>query len=154
MGKWYGYTRFLGNIQMKLKDFIEKKQVRKASEDIPLAKSLLRTAEIDLEFLKKLKIDDISARKIMTNYYDVLRSILEAIAILKGYKIYSHEAFTYFLKEEGEDLIAKKFDRLRRIRNGINYYGKSISIEEVGEIISQISKLIKILREKYLNKIL
>lgn len=85
---------------MKLKDFIEKKQVRKASEDIPLAKSLLRTAEIDLEFLKKLKIDDISARKIMTNYYDVLRSILEAIAILKGYKIYSHEAFTYFLKEE------------------------------------------------------
>lgn len=138
---------------MKLKDFIEKKQVRKASKDIPLAKSLLRTAEIDLEFLKKLKIDDISARKIMTNYYDVLRSILEAIAILKGYKIYSHEAFTYFLKEE-EDLIAKKFDRLRRIRNGINYYGKSISIEEVGEIISQISKLIKILKEKYLNKIL
>lgn len=140
---------------MKLKDFIEKKQVRKASKDIPLAKSLLRTAEIDLEFLKKLKIDDISARKIMTNYYDVLRSILEAIAILKGYKIYSHEAFTYFLKEEEEeDLIAKKFDRLRRIRNGINYYGKSISIEEVGEIISQISKLIKILKEKYLNKIL
>ena len=89
----------------------------------------------------------------MANYYDVLRSIVEAISSLDGYKIYSHEAFTYFLKEKGEDLIAEKFDRFRKIRNGINYYGKNISIEEVKEHIPEIVKLINVLKKKYLENI-
>ena len=85
---------------MKFEDFIEKGQIRKASKDSSLAKSLISTAENDLIFLKNLDINEYSARKIMTNYYDILRSILEAISILDGYKVYSHEAFTYFLKEK------------------------------------------------------
>ncbi len=137
---------------MKLKDFIEKGQVKKVSKDIALAKSLLSTAESDLKFLKTLKINDNSARKIMSSYYDVLRSILEAISILNGYKIYSHEAFTYFLKERDEGLIAEKFDRFRRIRNKINYYGKNISVEEAKENVIGIIKLIDKLNRKYLEE--
>jgi len=137
---------------MKLKDFIETGLVRKASKDVSLAKSLINTAENDLKFLKSLKIDNNSARKIMSNYYDILRSILEAVSILNEYKIYSHEAFTYFLKEKGEYLIAEKFDRFRRIRNSINYYGKTISIEEVKENSVEIVKLIEELKRKYLKK--
>ena len=105
---------------MKLKDFIEKGQVRKASKDVLLIKSLIITAENDLKFLEKINIDDISARKIMSNYYDVLRSIVESMSIIEGYKIYSHEAFTYFLKEKGEEIISEKFDRFRKIRNKRN----------------------------------
>ena len=137
---------------MKLNDFIEKGQVRKASKDIALVKSLVYTAENDLKFLDNLDINDNSARKIMSNYYDVLRSIVEAISALDGYKIYSHEAFTYFLKEKKEELIALKFDRFRKIRNGINYYGKNISVEEVKENVKEIIKLIKELKTKYLSK--
>ena len=69
----------------------------------------------------------------MSNYYDILRSILETIAILDRCKIYSHEAFTYFLKEKDENIIVNKFDRFRKIRNKINYYGKNISIEKTKE---------------------
>ena len=137
---------------MKLNDFIEKGQVRKASKDIALVKSLVYTAENDLKFLDNLDINDNSARKIMSNYYDVLRSIVEAISVLDGYKIYSHEAFTYFLKEKDEELIALKFDRFRMVRNGINYYGKIISVEEVKENVKEIIKLIKELKTKYLSK--
>ena len=57
-----------------LKDFIEKGQVKKSSKDISLAKSLITMAENDLKFLNRLKINENSARKIMSNYYDVLRS--------------------------------------------------------------------------------
>ncbi len=134
---------------MNLNDFIEKGQVKKADKDISLAKSLVSTAENDLIFLKNSEINKYSARKIMTGYYDILRSILEAISILNGYKIYSHEAFTYFLKQINENLIANKFDRLRKIRNGINYYGKDISIEEVKENTKEIIKLITELKNKY-----
>lgn len=138
---------------MNLNDFIEKGQVKRADKDISLAKSLVSTAENDLIFLKNSEIDKYSARKIMTGYYDILRSILEAISILNGYKIYSHEAFTYFLKQINEDLIANKFDRLRKIRNGINYYGKDISVEEVKENAKEIIKLIEELKNKYLKNL-
>lgn len=136
---------------MKLKDFIEKKQVKRVDRDVSLAKSLVITAETDLNFLKDLEINDNSARKIMSNHCDVLRSILEAISALDGYKIYSHEAFTYFLKEKDEIVIAEKFDRFRKIRNRINYYGKNISIEEVKENVAEITELIVILKIKYLS---
>lgn len=89
----------------------------------------------------------------MSNYYDVLRSILEAISTLDGYKIYSHEAYTYFLKEKGESLIADKFDRFRIIRNKINYYGKPITVEEVKENVSVITRLIDELKRKYLHEL-
>ncbi len=140
----------LGSVQMKFSDFIESGQAKKALPDAQLAKSLVATADSDLKFLKGLEINENSARKIMSNYYDVLRSILEAIAATRGYKIYSHEAFTLFLKEMGEEIAAEKFDRFRRIRNGINYYGKNISIEETKENISEIAKLIEYFRKKYL----
>ena len=80
-----------------------------------------------------------------------MRSILEAVSIIKGYKIYSHEAYTYFLQEIKEDLISVKFDRFRKIRNSINYYGKDISIEETKENISEIKKMINLLIKKYLG---
>ena len=151
MGKWNYFVWILGDIQMNLNDFIEKGQVRRASKNISLSKSLIATAENDLKLLKVLEFNENSARKIMTNYYDVLRSILEAISTLDGYKIYSHEAFTAFLKEKGESIIAEKFDRFRRIRNRINYYGKDISVNEVKENATEIIRLIDILKKKYLT---
>jgi len=97
---------------VKFDDFIKRGQVKKSSLDLPLVKSLSNTAKGDLKFLNSLEINELSARKVMSNYYDILRSVLEAIAALDGYKIYSHEAFTYYLKEKQEDLIADKFDIL------------------------------------------
>ena len=136
---------------MKFVDYISKGQVKRGQKDFFLAKSLTGTADLDLRFLQSLKIDKTSARKIMTNYYDVLRSILEAMAALEGYKVYSHEAFTYFLKQKGEENLARKFDRFRKIRNGINYYGKDISAAEVKEHVKEMQEIITILRAKYLS---
>ena len=67
----------------------------------------------------------------ITLFYDALRELLEAKALEKGFKIYNHECYTAFLKE-----IMKKsnegnlFDEMRKIRNGINYYGKQINDDE------------------------
>jgi len=115
---------------MSFQDFIISGQVKRVEKDKELAKSLLKTTKSDLIFFETWEINENSARKIVSNYYDALRSILEAIAALDGYKIYSHEAFSDFLKEKKESLMAEKFDRFRRIRNKINYYGSNISPEE------------------------
>lgn len=136
---------------MNFKNFIEKGQIKVISKDMALVKSLVNTSDGDLKFLESLEINKNSSRKIMTNYYDILRSVLEAVSILDGYKIYAHEAYTIYLKEKGEDLISEKFDRFRKIRNGINYYGEDITVEEVKENSAEIIKLIEELKKKYLK---
>ncbi|MBI4096000.1 MAG: hypothetical protein HY438_04010 [DPANN group archaeon] len=135
---------------MKFSDFIERGQAKKAEKDISMVKSLIANSATDLTFLKTLQIGENSARRVMACYYDVLRSLVEAMALLDGYKVYSHEAFTYYLKDMGEGLLAEKFDRFRKIRNGINYYGKTISIAEVSENIKDILKIISMIKTKYL----
>lgn len=137
---------------MNFDDFIKNRQVKKASSDKALIKSLIDTAKNDLLFLKGIQINKISARKVMSNYYDVLRSILEALASKHGYKIYSHEAFTYFLKKINEPIIADKFERFRKIRNSINYYGKDLSLEEVEEYVPEITRIIKNIKNKYFER--
>lgn len=137
---------------MRFEDFIKKGEVRKSSLDISLIKSLYKNTINDLKYLKKQEINEISARKIVSNYYDCLRSILEAIALLDGYKIYQHEAFTFFLKEKGEDLLSLKFDRFRKIRNRINYYGGDISIDTAKEFVEEIIESIEYLIKKYLKE--
>jgi hypothetical protein len=138
---------------MKFEDFIEKGLARKSSRDYELSKALIAQLKIDMEFLDGLEINEKSSRRLMSNYYDLLRSVLEAISSVKGYKIYSHEAFTYFLKENSEELLSVKFDRFRRIRNAINYYGEEISTEETKENIKEIKKMINFLKNKYLKEL-
>ncbi len=76
--------------------------------------------------------------------YDALREYLESMALEKGYKIYNHECYVAFLKEvlnlsrEGD-----LFDKLRKIRNGINYYGLSVTEEEALDTIQRLKELIK-----------
>lgn len=135
---------------MNFQDFIENGKVRKGLPDIQLAKSLVGMSDNQLEVVGRLEIDDKSASTIMSNLYEALREIVEAACAKKGYKVYSHEAFTYFLKESGEELIAKKFDRLRIIRNNIHYYGKPAEKESVLADKSDIIKIISFLKHKFL----
>ncbi len=138
---------------MKFEDFIKKGLARRSVRDIQLAKSLADTAEQDMRFLRSLSLDSISARKIVSSYYDILRSLLEADSALNGFKIYSHEAFAYYLIENKEIEMSVKFERLRKIRNSINYYGKMISVEEADDAIKEIAGLIDKIKSKLQDKL-
>lgn len=76
--------------------------------------------------------------------YDALREYLECIALENGYKIYNHECYTAFLKEIMDlSQEADVFDKLRKIRNGINYYGKKIDEGEAHQTINDLRLLIQ-----------
>jgi hypothetical protein len=138
---------------MIFEDFIRSKKARASSKNPDLAKSLLRGSIKDLKFLEGLEINENSSRKVMVSYYETLRSILEAVASIQGYKIYEHEAFTFYLKKIEEGVLSIKFDRLRKIRNSINYYGEDISIAETKEVKEEIKKMIENLIKKYLQEV-
>jgi|SRR3989344_9697629 len=137
---------------MRFNDFVNDGKIRRATPDKLMAGSIIKNTFEDLKFLEQTKLTELSKRKLVTNYYDSLRGLLEAISLLKGYKIYSHEAFTPFIEEElKEKILSIKFDRFRKIRNGLNYYGKSIQLNEAKEIIEELKRVITEIKQKFIK---
>ncbi len=126
-----------------------KKFVKKIKTDKQLIKSLLIQSKRKLITDKFSPLNkDTASTKVSINY-DSLREVLEAIAVKNEFKIYNHDCFFGFLKEvlklEKESF---DFDKFRRIRNSINYYGKDVSIEDSKRLIRDMRKLrIKLIKE-------
>lgn len=134
---------------MRFLDFIEQGKVRKGMAEPSKIKSLLETSKNHLLFLENQKISSISAGSILVTYYEALREVVEAICLKEGFRVYSHEAFTSFLKDKNELIIAEKFDNLRKLRNSINYYGEKVDVNEVECAKKEAISLIRTLKEKY-----
>lgn len=128
-------------------DFVRSGKVRAAQPDGALAKSLLEMSKKGIVFGNTQSITEDNASQVLVIYYEALRQVCEAVCALRGYKVYSHEAFTAFLKELiGDVRLAEKFDRLRKLRNGVNYYGETIGIEEALAVRKEVPALILTLK--------
>lgn len=121
-----------------------KRLVKRISVDINLIDSLRTSSEKRLESANRLNLDETTATSIISLCYEALRELLEALSIKKGFKIYNHECYCAFLKEViKEENFAILFDKFRKIRNGINYYGKDLSPEDAKHLKSEIVELTK-----------
>lgn len=135
---------------MKFDDFIKQKKVIRGKIDNQKSRALVKMSKNNLSVVKAIPLSDSSASIILSQSYESLRQILEAIALSKGFKLYSHEAFTYFLLELNEVSISEHFDRLRKLRNGVNYYAKTVSVKVASAALQQVKELTTILTRKYL----
>ncbi|MEK6893013.1 MAG: hypothetical protein AABX07_02310 [Nanoarchaeota archaeon] len=132
---------------MDWEECLAKRIARPAQSDLELIKSLRKTSENKLLSADLLELNETTAVSKLSLYYDSARELLEALAIDKGYKIYNHECYAGFLKEAvGNKNLAERFDRLRILRNSVNYYGQNISLIDTKESISELKILIKELK--------
>jgi len=112
------------------------------------ASSLFDSSTQAIETAKTIPLNARTSKSILRELYEGLREYCEAIGYLNGYKFLDHESITYFLKEIlQENTLSIKFDRYRKLRNGINYYGESINIETVKESLIEIPKIIEGLKK-------
>ncbi len=112
------------------------------------ASSLFDSSIQAIETAKTIPLNTRTSKSILRELYEGLREYCEAIGYLNGYKFLDHESITYFLKEIlQENTLSIKFDRYRKLRNGINYYGESINIETVKESLIEIPKIIEGLKK-------
>ncbi|MFH1308215.1 MAG: hypothetical protein ABIH72_05160 [archaeon] len=134
----------------EFEDFIKTGDVRKQEKNEILAKALIKSSKKSEGYIKKQQINEESAEHITADIYDIIRELIEAKLSLSGYKSYSHEANILFLRKfkefsEGEIIF---LDNLRKIRNGIKYYGKEVSIEDAKKtlhfMVSLLPKLKKL----------
>ncbi|MEK6968983.1 MAG: hypothetical protein AABW48_00990 [Nanoarchaeota archaeon] len=117
---------------------------KKIEKDKIRAKSLIKSANDALLAAKELQLKEHNYKSILRELYEALRQYCEAIGYLQGYKFNSHEVITLFLKDLlNKESISLKFDYYRKLRNGINYYGRDISKETVEKALKEIPKIIK-----------
>src|SRR3989339_458835 len=108
------------------------------------ALSLFKSSAQAIETAKVIQLNPTALKSILRELYEGLREYCEAIGYLRGYKFLDHESIGYFLRDIlKEQSVSMKFDRYRRLRNGINYYGEDIDIETVKEAIIEIPELVK-----------
>lgn len=128
---------------MIFKNLIKAGFVKKVSTDIVRAKSLIKSSEQALNTARIIPIKEETLKTIFRELYESLRQYCEALGYSRGYKFLNHESITLFLSEIlGEKEISLKFDRYRKLRNGINYYGNNIEISTVKEVLREIPLLI------------
>ncbi len=124
-------------------------KARKVMPNRIRASSLFKSSIQAIETSKIIQLNPNTLKSILRELYEGLREYCEAIGYTRGYKFLDHESITYFLRDIlKEQSISIKFDRYRKLRNGINYYGEDIDIETVREAIREIPLLVKEL-EKY-----
>ena len=108
------------------------------------ASSLFKSSIQAIETARAIELNQNALKSILRELYEGLREYCEAIGYLRGYKFLDHESIGYFLRDTLKEQSAYiKFDRYRRLRNGINYYGEDIDIETVKEATIEIPELVK-----------
>ncbi len=135
---------------MKFEEYIVRGDVRKGEIDSQKAAAMIKMSERSLATAAQIEMNDTTSSIVFTISYDALREILEAICLMQGYKVYSHEAYTAYLEFLHEDKIAVQFDRLRKLRNRVNYYGNPVLTEVAKSAKEQCKQLCNELKEKYI----
>ena len=138
---------------MDLDECFRKGLIKKTRANKELVKSLIEMSEIKEISVKTANINEINISAYVSLAYDSLREILEALCILRGYKVLSHICMGELLKGILEDFDYDEFDRLRWIRNSINYYGEKVEFEQGKEIIRKIFAIRNNILERYLSKL-
>jgi len=137
---------------MNLEDCKKKGLIKRTNVDKELIKSIIEMSDSKEITINEAKINSISISAYVSMAYDSLRETLEALCILKSYKVASHLCLGELLKELIKEFDFNSFDRFRYIRNGINYYGTKIDLEQGKQIISDIFKLRSEIKSKYLKE--
>ena len=127
---------------MDFNECVRKKLVKDVKKDENQIFSIRDIAKIKIKSANVLPKEHFISK--ITLLYDALRENLECVALEKGYKIYNHECYTSFIREIlNKSNEAERFDKMTKIRNGINYYGQKVDKDEAEYIIDEIKKLIK-----------
>ena len=126
---------------MDLGECKDKGIIRKVRIDKNLVMSLVDISKIKEQTIKKVIMDGVSINAYLPMAYDSLREILEGFCILYGYKVGNHDCLGKLVNELIKDFDLFLFDRFRYVRNGINYYGSKIGLEEGKLLIEKIFKM-------------
>jgi len=138
---------------MDLDECYKKNFIKKTRIDIELVRSLIEMSKIKEDSVNNAQVNETNISAYVSMAYESLRETLEALCILKGYKVTSHICLGELLKTLVSDFDFNSFDRFRYVRNGINYYGTKVDYKPGKEIIIKMFNLKSEIIKKHLKDI-
>ncbi len=127
-------------------DCLETNSALKSSPDKGRAKSLIETANERIKLIKS--INEQNCNFVFEDYYTSILELLQALVVIKGYKITNHVCLGFYLRDilKRDDLYLI-FDDLRYKRNSLTYYGKRMDFETAKNSIEKSKKLIETIKK-------
>lgn len=117
---------------MNFENSLKERKAKKVALNKIRALSFFTSSLQAVETAKIIQLNKNTSKSVLRELYEGLRGYCEAIGYLNGYKFFDHESISYFLRDYLKEYsIFTKFDRYRKLRNGINYYGEDVDIERV-----------------------
>ena len=126
----------------------DKGLIRNTKIDSNLSKSLIEISNIKQETIIQSKLTKVTINAFIPLAYDSLREVLEAYCVLHGFKVGNHICLGNLVHELNPEFDLILFDRLRYIRNGINYYGNKVELNQGKSLITKLFKLKKSMLKK------
>ena len=127
--------------------FISKGEVKKQRPDNNLAMATFRDSVERLSLAKSLQTMA-KAKYVLENAYESMREAADSILYSEGIKSYSHEAsIVYLLKKGFNESDVTEFDRFRKIRNGIKYYGSDCDESDAEAAIKLAEKIVNRIKD-------
>lgn len=122
--------------------FLKKGDVKKQAPDKNLSNATLKESFDRLDLTKSL-VNTAKPKYVLENAYEAMREAADSILYKEGFKSFSHEASIIYLLRKGftNDEI-NAFDRFRKIRNGIKYYGGDCDKEDADDAFSLAKKIV------------
>ncbi|MEK6826150.1 MAG: hypothetical protein AABX08_03995 [Nanoarchaeota archaeon] len=136
---------------MDLNECYRKGLIKKTKISNELIKSLIKISNIKESAVNAVNLDEVNISAYVSLAYDALRELLEAICISRGYKVLSHLCLGELLKTLIDDFDLHEFDRMRYVRNGINYYGAAVEFNQGKAMINKMFLMKKWLVDTHLN---
>ena len=128
--------------------FLKKGEVKRQSPNKNLSSSTFKESLERIEFAKQL-LHKAKPKYVLENAYEAMREAADSALYLKGFKSFSHEAsIVYLIKENFSEKEIMEFDRFRKIRNGIKYYGKDCDLMDAEQAIKLADEVIGKIKEK------
>ncbi len=136
---------------MDLDECIKKGLLKRTKTSRELVLSLIEMSDVKEDVVKNSRINQKNVSVFVSLAYDSLREILEAICILRGYKVMSHACIGVVVKRLIKEFDLSSFDRFRYIRNSINYYGTKVDFNQGKDLIKKILEMKNLMKNKLKN---
>lgn len=129
--------------------FLSKGDIKRQSPNENLSKATFKDSLERLELSKNL-LQKTRPKYVLENAYEAMREAADSVLYKEGFKSFSHEAsIVYLIKKDFNEKDIIEFDRFRKIRNGIKYYGTDcdesdakLAIQLAEKIISKIKEIL------------
>lgn len=122
--------------------FLKKGDVKRQSPDRNLSRATFKDSLDRLELSKSL-LKSFKPKYVLENAYEAMRGAADSLLYIEGFKSYSHEASIAYLLGKGfSEQDISEFDRFRKIRNGIKYYGRDCDESDAESAIKMAERII------------